>query len=67
MVYDADSDTYTCAKGRKLHFVMEKSSVIGTADMNGPYEHTNVKTVSIVENGINASRPGQERNRNRIK
>lgn len=67
MVYDADSDTYTCAKGRKLHFVTEKSSVIGTADMNGPYEHTNVKTVSIVENGINASRPGQERNRNRIK
>ena len=29
--------------------------------MNGPYRHTNVKTVSIVENGINASRPGQER------
>ena len=34
--------------------------------MNGPYECTNVKTVSIVENGINANRPGQERNRNRI-
>ena len=29
MAYDADSDTYTCAKGRKLHFVTEKSSVIG--------------------------------------
>lgn len=67
MAYDADSDTYTCAKGRKLHFVTEKSSVIGSVDMNGPYECTNVKTVSIVENGINASRPGQERNRNKIK
>ena len=66
MVYDADSDTYTCAKGRKLHFVTEKSSVIGTADMNGPYEHTNVKTVSIVENGsMPADRTGK--NRNRIK
>lgn len=66
MAYDADSDTYTCAKGRKLHFITEKSSAIGPADMNGPYEFTNVKTVSIVENGINASRPVQERNQHRI-
>lgn len=36
MVYDADSDTYTCAKGRKLHFVTEKKQ----RDRDSGYERT---------------------------
>ena len=36
MVYDTDSDTYTCAKGRKLHFVTEKKQ----RDRDSGYERT---------------------------
>ncbi|MDD6958146.1 MAG: IS1182 family transposase [Dialister sp.] len=36
MAYDADSDTYTCAKGRKLHFITEKKQ----RDRASGYEQT---------------------------
>lgn len=36
MAYDADSDTYTCAKGRKLHFITETKQ----RDKTSGYERT---------------------------
>lgn len=36
MAYDTDSDTYTCAKGRKLHFVTETKQ----RDKTSGYERT---------------------------
>ncbi|MGN0946825.1 MAG: hypothetical protein ACI4N8_10065 [Megasphaera sp.] len=36
MTYDEESDTYTCAKGRKLHFLTEKKQ----RDKTSGYERT---------------------------